>query len=274
VRDGVLEVSGVNAIPATANFSIPATSPFANRGANLGATGRVVAHEDFTTNNATIAEKLGVDANLIVLSVDGDKTVTFGGPAALGGRMGGDGKVNFIAASTPTGNVRAQGTLTVNINSSAAGGITAINLMEDSKLTGTFAAGTASITTSAGSTIAPGNSVGSITAATISVAGSLNLETQGTGAQDKLIGNVTFAPTNAVNITHLGTPALGDSWDFIDGTITGTANLNLPALTGTLAYDTSAFQTLGIITVVPEPASLSLGLGGLLVLSQRRRRRA
>ena len=78
-----------------------------------------------------------------------------------------------------------------------------------------------------------------------------------------------------------GTIAVGDMFKLIDwgnlsvgGTTTLTAtDFNLPSIGANFAFDTSAFQTYGIIVVVPEPSRMLLLMFGLLGLFYNRRRR-
>ena len=60
----------------------------------------------------------------------------------------------------------------------------------------------------------------------------------------------------------------------VGGTTTLTAtDFNLPSIGANFAFDTSAFQTYGIIVVVPEPSRMLLLMFGLLGLFYNRRRR-
>jgi hypothetical protein len=71
--------------------------------------------------------------------------------------------------------------------------------------------------------------------------------------------NVTFA-------VGAPTPQIGDAYQILQaGSISGTfSTLQLPPLTGNMAWDTSQLYTLGVIDVVPEPGSLTLlALSGL-----------
>lgn len=69
---------------------------------------------------------------------------------------------------------------------------------------------------------------------------------------------------------------LGDTFQLVnsDADITGTAlwDFSDASLDSGLAWDTSAFNTTGFVTVVPEPSSTALlGLGGLALILRRRK---
>ena len=86
-----------------------------------------------------------------------------------------------------------------------------------------------------------------------------------------------FALAGEFDVTLLDgfAPAYGDTFDLLDwGSRAGEFDaLNLPALGGGLAWDTSNFYSSGTLEVVPEPATLALlGLGALAALARRRRR--
>jgi autotransporter-associated beta strand protein len=78
-----------------------------------------------------------------------------------------------------------------------------------------------------------------------------------------------------------GSIAVGDMFKLVDwsslsvvgtGTLTA-ADFTLPALASGFSFDTSAFQTYGVIVVVPEPSRILLLIVGLLGLFYSRRRR-
>ncbi len=111
----------------------------------------------------------------------------------------------------------------------------------------------------------------------INVAGSLTIA-----------ANANSGTIGTVKITNNGyAPQMGDVFNLIDwaGAMSGGFNagtgftsgglfgdFDLPVLSGGLGWDTSAFQTYGVVAVVPEPSRALLMLFGLLALFFRRRR--
>ena len=85
-----------------------------------------------------------------------------------------------------------------------------------------------------------------------------------------LDGNLTVSNTAALTF------ALGNTFDLFDWNTapTGTfSSVTLPSLTGPLTWDSSQLYSAGTITVVPEPAALSLvALFGVSAALRRRRR--
>jgi hypothetical protein len=90
-------------------------------------------------------------------------------------------------------------------------------------------------------------------------------------------GDLALSGTLNIVLIEGFDPELNDTFDILDwGTLSGTFNtVNLPGLDPGLSWNDSALYTEGEITVVPEPAALSLlvlGASGLLL--RRRRLRA
>ena len=77
----------------------------------------------------------------------------------------------------------------------------------------------------------------------------------------------------ALTVAWLSAPAPG-TYNIVDATSFSASfpNVNLPALTGSLTWDTSQLNTAGILTVVPEPGSALLALLSSGLLLRRRRR--
>ena len=83
---------------------------------------------------------------------------------------------------------------------------------------------------------------------------------------------LTFGGT--LNVTNIGgTLVNGDVFNLFDwGSTSGAfSSVNLPALTGSLAWDQSNLYTNGTIAVIPEPRAALIGGIGMLILLRRRR---
>jgi len=98
------------------------------------------------------------------------------------------------------------------------------------------------------------------------------------GAQyDQVIvgGNLVADGTLNVRLLDGFMPGVGNEFDVLEfAAIDGTFDaVNLPGLAPGLRWDTSSLYSDGVLTVVPEPATLSLlALGGLGALLRRRRK--
>ena len=94
---------------------------------------------------------------------------------------------------------------------------------------------------------------------------------------DQLIGNHLLTVGGTLNVELIGgfSPAFGDSFDLFDGPMAGAFDsIGLPPLAAGLGWNTAALHSHGRITVVPEPATLSLlSIGGLVAMLLRLRRR-
>ena len=90
-------------------------------------------------------------------------------------------------------------------------------------------------------------------------------------------GGLTLDGTLDVRLIDGFVPSLGNTFDLLDfATLTGMFDrLDLPALDGSLSWDTSELYSTGTLSVVPEPTSAGLlGIAGLLVLRRRRQRQS
>ena len=87
-------------------------------------------------------------------------------------------------------------------------------------------------------------------------------------------GVLSLAGALDVSLTRGFVPRAGNSFDILDwGSLSGAfATLNLPALSGGLAWSTSQLYTTGVLTVIPEPATmvlLILGVAGVVGITRR-----
>ena len=137
-------------------------------------------------------------------------------------------------------------------------------------------------------TLSPGNSAGSLAfAGNLTLAGSsvLAMEIGGTlaGQFDQIsISNGAFAVDGTLTVSLINgfNPSSGDSFhlfDFTSATSTSGvfAAVSLPSLGGGLSWDSSQLLVTGDLSVVPEPSTLALVIGGcfLGVLVNRRQRK-
>jgi len=86
-------------------------------------------------------------------------------------------------------------------------------------------------------------------------------------------GQLTAGGTLTIELLDGFVPRPGDAFQLFDfASFDGQfIDIILPDLTGGSQWDTSALETSGLVTVVPEPATLALlGLGGLVIFRRRR----
>ena len=87
-----------------------------------------------------------------------------------------------------------------------------------------------------------------------------------------------FAIDGTLDVQLIGgfNPQLGDSFDLLDfDSLTGSfSDIRLPTLNHGLAFDTTSLLIDGTLSVVPEPASVSVVAIALACLAKRRRRPA
>ena len=71
------------------------------------------------------------------------------------------------------------------------------------------------------------------------------------------------------------TPKFGDSFQLFTGPTTGTfSSVTVSSPSGLLSVDASKLYSQGTITLVPEPASLSIIAGSAMLVVRSKRRRA
>jgi len=104
-------------------------------------------------------------------------------------------------------------------------------------------------------TIAPGAPDGDgafTTTGTLTVPGTARFRVYGNGINDRLLasGGATLGGMVTVTIgDEEYTPASGDSFDLVDGTISGSPTLDLPALEGGLTWVTNSFTSTGVLSI-------------------------
>ncbi len=278
--------------------------------------GTAIVGSDITSGTATFSGNITLDSNVHLTAAAGGTSrftgiIANGSNGARGIEKVGAGFVEVTGANTYSGPTTVTaGTLAVN-NTTGSGTGTGNVLVKDTAVlagAGTLSpADGGSIVFESGSTVSVGNTgdttgqqlnlqpaTGTITT-TFSSGSVLEFDLfSGVGDQtanpasaDRLVinGNAVFQPnvTLKVNTTLNALDFLeGDRWRLLDWSslsVTGNANdleLELPALSATLTWDTSqlfADGTVGVI-IIPEPTRVSLILLAGLALALRRRRAA
>ncbi len=200
----------------------------------------------------------------------------------------GTGKLELSGSNGYTGNtVVAGGILAVN----GSLGNTAVTVQNGATLQGnaTIGSGTASVSIDAGATIAPGNSIGSMTiGGDISISGTYDWEFDGTAADLLDIDGTLTLSGATLDVTDL-TPvswALGlkltvAAYNSLSGSFSGLSDDTIYTLAGNewlLNYDDATAGSNGgagnayiTRTAIPEPSAALLGLASTLLFLRRRR---
>lgn len=249
---GGVEQSGTGLLKFTSAITATGagTKTFTLGGSTAG-TGEIAGAivDNLTGTNTTALQKIGTGTWLVSAAntYSGGTTVN-GGVLSLG---------NGAALGT--------GSATVNGGALDLGGQTIANVV--SVGTGGSLSGSGTVTgatTLAGAVTPGGSGTGLITLTSASVAStsSIGLQLAGTGTRgvnyDALTVSGVLALDGTVTVSLNGlTPANGQSFDLIDstGSIDVTSfnvatDLILPALSGGLTWDTSAFATTGVVSIV------------------------
>jgi hypothetical protein len=217
-------------------------------------------------------------------------TGTVAGVVTIGSADG--SQVGVLAPGITTAGVHTNGTLSVDltinqgsqVQFSLSSPTTTLNPTDTDALKTALANGTyTNVSSMFASNIAALHntvpSAGAHDVLNVTGSGPININADSSTPVFKLIDGATPYST--------GTPAIGQvfvlvDWSFTGGmTLTGTntslsaANFDFTGLSGLTAssFDFSAFQSQGILVVVPEPSRMLLMMFGLLGLFFRRRRR-
>lgn len=175
--------------------------------------------------------------------------VTFSGAISNGGIVkSGAGTMTLSGSNNLTANTTvSEGTLAVN---GIIVGTNTLTVGTGAALAGTGSAGTVT----ANGTFAPGAAAtnGTFTVTTaLSVPGDARFRVFGNAINDKVIasGGATLGGTVTVVVDTNYTPVSGNSYDLVDGAISGAPTLSLPALSGGLTWVTNAFLSTGVLSV-------------------------
>jgi fibronectin-binding autotransporter adhesin len=241
IRSGVTQVDGIDM--RTRNAVTPVITSLAHATTSASITSKVSL-----TNNTTLSVADGAVSSDLQISgaIGGVGTLTKTGTGTL--------EVTGVNTYTGATNVNA-GTLLVNTGSL---GNTAVTVATTGTLGGNGSIAGAT-TVQSGGTLAPGNSAG-----TLNFGSTLNLqagstyavEITGAATHDKVVATGVLTANGTIAVTLGGyTPVAGNSFDIADASsITGTPTFNFTnaVLTAGLVWDTSAFATTGVISVVTD----------------------
>ena len=189
-------------------------------------------------NGGTLAAGANV-ANLInvtTATVASNSTFDTGSfDSGIGQNLAGTGTLTVIGSGT----LRLNGTNTPPVVVSAGATLGGTGAVGDLTVNGTLAPGTAAT-----------NGVFTATGS-LSVPGTGRFRLFGNGVNDRLLasGGASLGGTVAVTVDDEYTPASGDTFDLVDGTINGTPALSLPALETGLVWVTNNFTATGVLSV-------------------------
>jgi autotransporter-associated beta strand protein len=262
------------------NFSETISSLFMSAGSVSTGTGTLTLGGNLTgrTNaaSATITGNLNLGGATRTFDIaDGFATVDMliGAVIANGGLVkAGAGTLALTAANTYSGGtIVSNGTLRVNNASGSGTGSGAVVVEAGGTLGGTGVVAGA-VTIQNGGTLAPGNSVGTLTvgALTLSPLSVLDIEIAGTNSFDKVVtgGSVFLHGTLNLSLLNGYLPSQSDSFKIISAA---------GGITGMFDSWTDGYQVAivgnDVIVTIPEPSSVTLVAGGMLLLMVLGRRR-
>jgi autotransporter-associated beta strand protein len=186
-----------------------------------------------------------------------------------------NGLLTLAGSNTYSGTTRINGgTLAVNGSLNPAG---TVLVNPGGTLAGTGTVG--AVTVSGGGTISPGNSIGSFTASNVTLAGTLAVEINlDTGKADMLnvINALTLdINTSTVAFNFVGSTPISNAYVFAQyGAYTGTGFANVLNLPGGYSLDYTYGPGNQMAVLIPEPSSLALVAGSLLLFLAMPRRLA
>lgn len=238
---------------------------------------------EFVLNSAStvINTEAATGTILVTSNVTGTGGLTKIGPGTL--------TLTGTANSYAGGTVINGGTLIVNNTAGSGTGTGAVAIATGARLMGTGTiAGLTTIQSGAAiqsGTVATRGTLTFSSGLVLSNGSQADFRLSANGSNDKLVtGSLTLDPNAVIRILLGYTPAAGDTFDLFDWTSIGSGsdtqwvdNLDLSnaVLSGGLGWDTSLFNSQGVLTVVtlvPEPSRMLLLVAGLAFAMARRRR--
>lgn len=246
---GVIDIQGSGALILGQNQTNGLTTGAAgrinvNQGGTFRTTRALTAGTDgistgaVNLNGGTLAAGANV-ANLInvtTATVASNSTFDTGSfDSGIGQNLAGAGTLTVIGSGT----LRLNGTNTPPVVVSAGATLGGTGAVGDLTVNGTLAPGTAA---TSGVFTATGS---------LSVPGTGRFRVFGNGVNDRLLasGGANLGGTVAVTVDDEYIPASGDTFDLVDGTISGTPALNLPALDTGLVWVTNNFAATGVLSI-------------------------
>jgi len=200
----------------------------------------------------TIGNDVLVGGNVTLGLGEGSEATTFNGNINLGGAARAIDLGNSATFNGTISNGAADFTATLartlRLNGTANAAISTSGALT---LAGT---GTVNGAVTVNGTLAPGAAAAAGTLAvtsTVNVTGTSQFRLFGNGLNDKLVTSGGAGLSGAVVVTNASgfTIASGDSFDLVDGAITGTPALVLPSLPAGLSWATNNFLATGVISV-------------------------
>ncbi|MHB1158609.1 MAG: PEP-CTERM sorting domain-containing protein [Phycisphaerales bacterium] len=232
---------------------------------------------NFTGNIYLATSTLAYQVPTLALTAPTGGTATFTGVIANAGsftfksavKIVGGGKIVLTNTNTYTN------TTTVTENSTLAvnGSLTNSSVVVDAGSTLQGIGSVANAVTVAGS-LAPGNSIGTLSVGSAVITGSLDIELEPAGVSDLLsvAGDLNISAAT-LNLTNLGGAFDGSTYIIASyGSLTGAAFAAVTGLTNGYTVDYNYLGGNQIALLVPEPATLGLmALGGLMIAFRRGR---
>jgi len=202
-------------------------------------TNETVSSGTVNLNGGTLAAGANV-ANLInvtTATVASNSTFDTGSfDSGIGQNLAGVGTLTVAGSGT----LRLNGTNTPPVVVNAGATLGGAGAAGDVTVNGSLAPG------------APDGDGAFTTTGTLTVPGTARFRVYGNGINDRLLATGGAALGGTVTVT-IGdeeyVPASGDSFDLVDGTISGSPALDLPALDGGLTWVTNTFTATGVLSI-------------------------